>query len=116
LPADEVPGYIIDEFLTFVANVLAEKKLMLTGRMWSVPRQVQAARSEPVNIGTVTNAGDQMVTAPPHTPWASRARCADEARPHGAHVEHSGGRCMGHGKDDKGIQGAGYGIIIRTIV
>jgi hypothetical protein len=25
-PADEVPGYIIDEFLTFVANVLAEKK------------------------------------------------------------------------------------------
>ena len=25
-PSDEVPGYIIDEFLTFVANVLAEKK------------------------------------------------------------------------------------------
>ncbi|KAI9507935.1 hypothetical protein F5148DRAFT_1200689 [Russula earlei] len=25
-PADEVPGYIIDEFLSFVANVLAEKK------------------------------------------------------------------------------------------
>jgi hypothetical protein len=25
-PADEVPGYIIDEFLPFVANVLAEKK------------------------------------------------------------------------------------------
>jgi len=25
-PSDEVPGYIIDEFLTFVGNVLAEKK------------------------------------------------------------------------------------------
>ena len=25
-PADEIPGYIIDEFLPFVANVLAEKK------------------------------------------------------------------------------------------
>ena len=116
LPADEVPGYIIDEFLTFMANVLVEKKLMLTGRMWNVPRQVRAARSELVNIGMVMNTGGQMVTVPLHMLWASCTRCADEAHPYGTHVEHSGGRCMGHGKDDKGIQGAGYGIIIWTIV
>ena len=99
-----------------MANVLAEKKLVLTGHMWSMPCQVRAARSELVNISMVTNVGGQMVTALPHTPWASRTRCANEARPHRVHVEHSGGCCMGHGKDDKGIQGASYGIIIQTIV
>ncbi len=43
------------------------------GCIWSVPRQVRAARSEPVNIGMITNAGGQMVTAPPHTPWLAPA-------------------------------------------
>ena len=41
--------------------------------MWSAPHQVRAARSEPVNIGMITNAGGQMVTAPPHTPWLAPA-------------------------------------------
>jgi len=35
-------------------------KHVLTGHMWSMPHQVRAARSEPVNIGTITNTAHTM--------------------------------------------------------
>ena len=44
-------------------------ELVLMECIWSMPCQVRAARSEPVNIGTITNAGGQPVnghSAPAH--------------------------------------------------
>jgi len=46
------------------------------GCIWSVPRQVRAARSEPVNISTITNVGGQPVnghSAPAHAVGKSHA-------------------------------------------
>jgi len=46
------------------------------GCIWSMPHQVQAARSEPVDISTITNAGGQPVnghSAPAHAVGKSHA-------------------------------------------
>jgi len=45
-------------------------ELVLMGYIWSMPHQVQAARSELVNIGTITNTGgqpDNGHSVPAHT-------------------------------------------------
>jgi len=47
-------------------------KLVLTGHMWSAPYQVQAARSELVNSGTITNALSFVSQASPAPPYLKR--------------------------------------------
>jgi len=75
-------------------------ELVLTGRMWSAPRQVRAARGE--HRHDHERGGSQRPGRLAH----------DGARAHGAHVERSGGCCVGHGQDDEGFQGVDSDIII----
>ena len=63
------------QHLAHIVGKSCAMELMLMGCIWSMPRQVRAARSEPVNIGTITNAGGQPVnghSAPAHAMGKSR--------------------------------------------
>src|SRR5712691_7745492 len=48
------------QHLAHIVGKSCAMELMLMGCIWSVPRQVRAARSELVNIGTITNVAHAM--------------------------------------------------------
>jgi len=64
------------QHLAHIVGKLCVMELVLMGCIWSVPRHVQAARSELVNISTITNAGGQPVnghSTPAHAVGKLRA-------------------------------------------